>query len=253
MPFLGSIKNLLFKGWLIEAVLIIIITGLCTVAITVGTDMIFSSTGGRFIWTSSNTEDSLSQNREISTIQGTLDKYYQSLPTSSMLPESSIKPKTYSNNTTGSTNNNSKQSSSAGLSPSSSNQSSQNNTSGGASSQVGNQTTTTAPTATSSNQPTSAPAPSPTNAPSPTAQPSGCFVLVSGAKYNMSPMLGSQVTDPNTGKTKTHQSPSQIACGTFSSPADNTSVYLSKHTGMGCANRLAPYIVTPPAPKDPTC
>ncbi len=107
-------------------------------------------------------------------------------------------------------------------------------------------TTGTKTGSTSTTPPTSSPPPSPPPA------PSGCFVTVAGYLYNMQPAVGVRLTDPNTGKTKTHSS-GNFQCGTYSAPTNMTNVYLSKHSGLGCAARLAPYIYTPPAPKDPTC
>jgi len=92
--------------------------------------------------------------------------------------------------------------------------------------------------------------PSGTRAPTPTG--SVCYVKVAGYIYNMQSAVGITLRDPNTGKTRTH-SRSNFNCGTLANPTDMTNTYLSKHGPMGCAERLKPYIVTPPAPIDPTC
>lgn len=86
---------------------------------------------------------------------------------------------------------------------------------------------------------------------SPPPEPSGCFVIVSGYKYNLQPIVGVRVNDPS-GKSKTHSN-GNFNCGTYSNPTNMTSTYISKHSGLGCWQRIAPYIVTPPAPTDPTC
>jgi len=118
-------------------------------------------------------------------------------------------------------------------------------------------TNTLTPTPTHSvqatNTPTNPPQATNTNSPTPTqGQISGCFVVVSGYLYNMQPAIGTNAIDPNTGKTHTHTT-GDYHCGTQSNPTDMTSTYLEKHLAMGCAARLAPYIVTPPAPADPSC
>lgn len=103
---------------------------------------------------------------------------------------------------------------------------------------------------TSTPHPTSATSITATKTPTPTG--SVCYVKVAGYLYNMQPAVGISLRDPNTGKTRTH-SRSNFNCGTPAAPTDMTNTYLGKHNGMGCAQRLAPYIVTPPAPDDPTC
>jgi hypothetical protein len=104
-----------------------------------------------------------------------------------------------------------------------------------------------------SNTPTSSPQSTNTNSPSPTqAQAAGCYVLVSGYLYNMQAGIGANAIDPNTGKSHAHTT-NDYHCGTQGSPVDATAIYLEKHLAMGCAARLAPYIVTPPAPEDPSC
>jgi len=118
-------------------------------------------------------------------------------------------------------------------------------------------TNTLTPTPTHSvqatNTPTNPPQATNTNSPTPTqGQIAGCFVVVSGYLYNMQPAIGNNAIDPNTGKTHTHTT-GDYHCGTQSNPTDMTSTYLEKHLAMGCAARLAPYIVTPPAPADPSC
>lgn len=112
-----------------------------------------------------------------------------------------------------------------------------------------NQPTTNATTQTA--PPSSAP-PSSLPPATPPPAPSGCFVTVNGYLYNMQSAIGVVLTDPNTSKTRNHTS-GNFHCGSFSAPTNMTSTYLSKHSGMGCADRLAPYIYTPPAPKDPSC
>jgi hypothetical protein len=115
---------------------------------------------------------------------------------------------------------------------------------------VPRQTATNTQTPTNEPQVTSTPTTAQaTNTPIP---PSGCFVTVSGYLYNMQSGVGSTLTDPNTGKTHIHTT-SDYQCGTQTSPTDMTAVYLAKHSTMGCAPRLAQYIVSPPAPTDPTC
>lgn len=88
--------------------------------------------------------------------------------------------------------------------------------------------------------------------PPPPTEPLGCFVIVSGYKYNLQSIVGIGVTDQTSGKKKSHSS-ATFQCGTFSNPTNMTSTYLSKHSGLGCWQRIAPYIVTPPAPTDSTC
>lgn len=109
-------------------------------------------------------------------------------------------------------------------------------------------------TPTSQAQPTHAPTNTPaTNTSTPTqVVASGCFVRVSGYLYNMQSAVSSTVVDQNTGKTRVHTT-SDFQCGTQASPTDVTAIYLAKHSTMGCWQRIAPYIVTPPAPTDPTC
>ncbi len=102
---------------------------------------------------------------------------------------------------------------------------------------------TSPPQATNTQPPTSTPT---------TAQIAGCYVIVSGYLYNMAGSIGVIAHDPNTGKTHTHTT-IDYTCGTQANPTDMTDTYLEKHSPMGCAARIAPYIVTPPAPQDPTC
>lgn len=92
-----------------------------------------------------------------------------------------------------------------------------------------------------------------TETPKPSSfQSRDCFVIVSGYVYNMGVRIGQTAIDPNTGKTHVHTS-FDYACGTIEHPTDMTDVYLDKHGPMGCATRIAPFIVRPPAPIDPTC
>lgn len=81
---------------------------------------------------------------------------------------------------------------------------------------------------------------------------SGCFVIVAGAIYNMQVRIGKTAIDPNTGKTHVH-SIVDYQCGTRFQPTDMTAIYLDKHKPMGCAQRIAPFVLEPPAPNDPTC
>jgi hypothetical protein len=114
-------------------------------------------------------------------------------------------------------------------------------------------TVTTTHAAQATNTPTNPPQNTNTNSPTPTqGQIAGCFVVVSGYLYNMQSGVGTNAIDPNTGKAHIHTI-NDYQCGTQSSPIDMTAVYLDKHLAMGCAARLAPYIVTPPAPADPSC
>lgn len=132
----------------------------------------------------------------------------------------------------------------------------QNNSSSTGTNTVPPTTTPPPPTSgTQTNQPppaTPPPAASPPPAAPPPAAPSGCFVTVNGYLYNMQSAIGAVLTDPNTSKKRTHTS-GNFHCGSFNAPTNMTSTYLSKHNGMGCAQRLAPYIYTPPAPTDPSC
>lgn len=98
---------------------------------------------------------------------------------------------------------------------------------------------------------TGAYSPTPTSAFTPTPQPS-CYVKVSGYVYNLDPIVGVTMHDQTSGKTNNH-SKSTLQCGTLANPTDMTSVYLEKHTPLGCWQRIAPYSVTQPAPTDPTC
>ena len=104
----------------------------------------------------------------------------------------------------------------------------------------------------SSSPPSSSPPPATPPPATPPPAPSGCFVTVNGYLYNMQSAVGNSLTDPNTGKKRTHSS-GTFQCGSFASPTNMTSTYMSKHSSMGCATRLAPYIYTPPAPADPSC
>lgn len=93
------------------------------------------------------------------------------------------------------------------------------------------------------------------NTPTPKFTPTpipDCYVTVLGYKYNLKPILNTLMTDQTSGKTNTHIA-ATLQCGTSSAPTDITAVYLEKHTPLGCWQRIAPYIVTPPAPLDPTC
>jgi hypothetical protein len=115
------------------------------------------------------------------------------------------------------------------------------------------QTPTPTHVSNATNTPTSPPQATNTNSPTPTqGQVAGCYVVVSGYLYNMQNAIGANAIDPNTGKAHVHTT-NDYQCGTQSSPTDMTAVYLDKHLAMGCAARLAPYIVTPPAPADPSC
>jgi hypothetical protein len=106
---------------------------------------------------------------------------------------------------------------------------------------------------TSTPSPTRNPSVSPTKTPTPIITgTTTCFVKVAGVIYNLQPAVGIKLVDPNTKKTQTH-SRSDFKCGTLDNPTDMTNTYLSKHLKMGCAQRLAPYIYTLPAPEDPTC
>lgn len=107
---------------------------------------------------------------------------------------------------------------------------------------------TSTPTVTSiprTNTPTQATINTPTSG-------AGCYVKVAGFVYNMQSSVGKKLIDPNTNKSQTH-STGDFKCGSISNPTDVTSTYLSKHLKLGCSPRLAPYILTPPAPPDPTC
>lgn len=84
------------------------------------------------------------------------------------------------------------------------------------------------------------------------SQTQGCYVKVAGYIYNMQVRIGQTAVDPNTGKTRVH-TVLDYQCGNLTNPTDMTAVYLDKHQPMGCADRIAPFIVYPPAPKDPTC
>lgn len=99
--------------------------------------------------------------------------------------------------------------------------------------------------------PTTVPQGTVTKAPTPTG--GACYVKVAGYLYNLHPVVGIKLIDPNTGKTQTHSASTFKCSTTIATAIDMTNTYLSKHNGMGCAQRLAPYIVTPPAPNDPTC
>ncbi len=111
--------------------------------------------------------------------------------------------------------------------------------------------TTTPPTTGTQTPPPSTPPPT-TPPPTPPPAPSGCFVTVNGYLYNMQSAIGVTLTDPPTQKTRKHTS-GNFNCGSYNAPTNMTSTYMSKHNGMGCAQRLAPYIYTPPAPTDPSC
>jgi hypothetical protein len=120
-------------------------------------------------------------------------------------------------------------------------------------------TPTPSPNPTQAPHATSTPTPQPqaTNTSAPTATPTqaqiaGCYVIVAGYLYNMQSGIGVTATDQNTGKTRVH-TVSDYTCGTQESPTDMTDTYIEKHETMGCSQRIAPYIVTPPAPTDPTC
>lgn len=103
------------------------------------------------------------------------------------------------------------------------------------------------------NTPTNPPQATNTNPPTPTTgQVAGCFVIVSGYLYNMQTAIGTNAIDQNTGKSRVHTT-TDYNCGTQANPRDLTAVYLDKHLAMGCSARLAPYIVNPPAPADPSC
>ncbi len=115
-------------------------------------------------------------------------------------------------------------------------------------------TSTPTPTthATNTPTPTRIPTTPPTSTPSTSGTPAVCYVKLAGYIYNMIPAVGNKLIDPNTGKTHTH-SRGDFRCGTLTNPTDVTAVYLDKHGKLGCAQRVAPYIVTPPAPADPSC
>jgi hypothetical protein len=89
-------------------------------------------------------------------------------------------------------------------------------------------------------------------APTPEQKSDGCYVIVSGYVYNMTQRIGKTAVDPNTGKTHVHTK-EEYACGTIDNPTDMTEIYRDTHSPMGCANRIAPFIVKSPAPIDPTC
>jgi hypothetical protein len=93
------------------------------------------------------------------------------------------------------------------------------------------------------------------NTPTPKFTPTpvpDCYVSVLGYVYNLKSILNTLITDQTSGKTNTHIA-ATLQCGTLSNPTDITVVYLEKHSPLGCWQRIAPYIVTPPAPVDPTC
>ena len=205
--FLQKVKTFLFKGWLVEALFVTIVTVIITIIITYASDSLYKGSFGKKTFSKGKL-----------TIVG-------------------------ANGSNSPVNTNETQNNSSSTDPTS----------------VPTTTLPTSGTQTSSpttNQPTvvSPPASPPPSTPpsSPPPAPSGCFVTVNGYLYNMQSAIGLNLTDPNTSKTRKHTSGS-FNCGSFSSPTNMTSTYLSKHSGMGCAQRLAPYIYTPPAPTDPSC
>ena len=103
-----------------------------------------------------------------------------------------------------------------------------------------------------SSPPSSSPPPATPPPATPPPAPSGCFITVNGYLYNMQSAVNVSVNNQTSGKKHTHKS-SSFQCGTVSAPTNMTTIYLSKHAGLGCWQRIAPYIYTPPAPTDPTC
>lgn len=205
-----KIREILFKNWLLQSVVLILITMVFTMMVTLSADTLYKNSYGK-----------------------------------KNFPEKNISLQSPSQNT--STN----QTETPGVG-----EQEQNNTNSQSqqtpSNTSNNQTTTnTSPGSNPGSTTTNPPAVQPP--PPPPTTPSGCFVTVNGYLYNMQPAVNNSVTDPTTGKKKTHSS-NNFQCGTFNSPTNMTSVYLSKHKQtLGCGNRLAPYIYTPPAPTDPTC
>jgi hypothetical protein len=113
---------------------------------------------------------------------------------------------------------------------------------------------TTTPTRVITNAPTATniPTTAATGTRIPTPTPGFCYVKIAGYVYNMQPGVGIRLTDQTSSKTQTH-SRGDFRCGTLANPTDVTAVYLDKHDKLGCWQRVAPYIVTPPAPVDATC
>lgn len=213
---LQKVETFLLKGWLIEAIFLTCLSITITLTVTYVADSVYKVSIGSVAFKTGNLTMASSNG-------------------STSNPAS---------NTTNSTTTGNTQSPSA-----SSTSTNQPSTTGTTQTPAASSPNSTAPT---TNNPTPAPTPTPTPTPTPPPAPSGCFVTVNGYLYNMQPAVGKTLTDPNTSKQRLHSS-STFQCGSFSSPTNMTSVYLSKHSGMGCAARLAPYIYTPPAPLDPTC
>lgn len=211
---IAQVKSFLFKGWLIESLLLTILTISATLTISYVADSLYKVSFGEKTFTKAN----------LTLVDQNGSKSSENTNTT--------QNNSGSTSTTNSSTSNTQTSS--GTTPTT--------TSGG--------TQPTTPPVTTQPPPTQPPPSQPP--PSPPPDPTGCFVTVNGYLYNMQSAVGKSLTDPNTGKSRTHSS-STFHCGTYSAPTNMTSTYLSKHNGLGCAPRLAPYIYTPPAPTDPTC
>jgi len=138
------------------------------------------------------------------------------------------------------------------------------------SSQSGQSPAATPPSSSSNSNPQPSPSPTPQPSPSPTPQPpptppppppepSGCFVLVYSALYNMNSALNVElrIIDPQAVLRKRKHTTTNILCGSYSSPVDNTSIYTVKHFNkFGCWPSLASYYAgsdPTPADKTPVC
>lgn len=211
---LNNLKTFFLKAWLIEAIFLSVFTIIVTLSITVLTDSLYKVRIGKKVFETGKLTIVDSQGKQTTSNSSNQNPTNKSSGTQ--------------NNQTGNTSNSGQTT---------------NTSSGGT-------TVTPPPTSSSSNPPPPTSTPPPSTPPP--ATPSGCFVTVNGYLYNMQSAIGVTLTDPNTGRKRAHNS-GNFQCGSYSSPTNMTSIYLSKHSPMGCASRLAPYIYTPPAPKDPTC